>query len=261
MPIALLTLSQVNTLMPNSISEEEQEQTAALWAEYKANPTEALQRVLIEKYTPLVHKIAKGFIYKKPHILDYDDLFQAGRMGLLDAIEKFDPSNDKKAQFQTYATFRVRGSILDEINSMDWTPRSVRQNIKEVLRSIEKHYTDLGIEPRVDEIAKQVNLDIDTTRIILGQINKTYIVQVENEIIDMVGPATDHDQSQLESDIDIAMRRVLTEVERDFISMKYFMGYNNKEIQETLNLKATELKIVRETALAKLTKELETPFF
>lgn len=261
MPIGVLTTSQVNTLMPNRISEEEQEQTAALWAEYKTNPTEPLRRVLIEKYTPLVHKIAKGFIYKKPHVLDYDDLFQAGRMGLLDAIEKFNPLNDKKAQFQTYATFRIRGSILDEINSMDWTPRSVRQNIKEVLRSIEKHYTEQGVEPSVDDIAKQVNLDVETTKIILGQINKTYVVQIENEVIDLVGPTTNHDQSQLESDIDIAMRKVLTDVERDYISMKYFMGYNNKEIQETLMLKAAELKSIRESAIAKLTKELETPFF
>jgi RNA polymerase sigma factor for flagellar operon FliA len=240
-------------------SEEEQERTAALWAEYKSVPTSRLRNILVEKYTPLVHKIAGTFAHKKPSVLDYDDLVQAGRMGLLDAIEKFDPQNERKAQFQTYATFRVRGAILDEINSMDWTPRSVRQDIKEVLRSIEKHYSKTSLEPTVQDIAKSANLDRERTRIILSQMDKTYVVHVDNDIIDIVGPTTDHAKSELESIISIAMDKVLTPLEKSFIQMKYFMGYNNKEIQEALELKVSELKHVRDSAIVKLSAELENP--
>lgn len=243
--------------MPPRTTNEERAYIDNVWAEYKSRPTDKLQTLLIEKYTPLVHKIAKTFSYKKPNVLDYDDLFQAGRMGLLDAIKRFDPNNDRGAQFQTYATFRIKGAILDEINGMDWTPRSVRQNIKEVLRSIESHYAENGEEPNVEDIAKQVNMDKESTQVILGQIQKTYVVQFENEVIDLVGPTTDHDKSELESHISIAMSKVLNDLERDFISMKYFMGYNNREIQETLGLKSNELKTVRETAIAKLTIELD----
>ena len=172
-------------------TEEELERVKRLWIQYKSDPTPALQRVLIKKYEPLVHKIASGFLYKRPSVLDYDDLISAGTMGLLDAIEKFDPENERKAQFQTYATFRVRGAILDEINSMDWTPRSVRQNIRGVLASIEQHYKNSQQEPTLDQIAKEADLDKDATREILQQMNKTFMVHVEKETMDSIGPVTD----------------------------------------------------------------------
>lgn len=249
----------VPLLMPKKISQEEKDATYQLWIEYKTNPTESLQTRLLEKYTPLVHKIAGGFTHKRPSVLDYDDLIQAGRVGLLDAIEKFDPDNERGAQFQTYATFRVRGAILDEINHMDWTPRSVRQNIKEVIRSIESHYTDTGTEPTVEEIAANTSLDEEETRLALIQMQKTYMVHADREVIEIVSPTTDADKTELESIIKIAMDKVLTEVEKDYISMKYFMGYNNREIQEVLFLKPTELKNIRESAIEKLTLELDAP--
>lgn len=239
-------------------SKEELERTAKLWAEYKANPTPTLQAVLADKYAPLVHKIAASFAYKRPSVLDYDDLIQAGTMGLLDAIEKFDPNNERKAQFQTYATFRVRGAILDEINAMDWTPRSVRQNIRGVLKSIEQHYTNTQVEPTVGDIAKEADLGTEETRTILGQMNKTFIVHIENEVIDLVGPSTDHDKTEMESIVNMAVEKVLNDEEKAFVILKYFMGYNNKEIQETLNLRVSELKNIRESSLEKLEKELNS---
>lgn len=233
--------------------------TSNLWLEYKKKPTSALRNLLVEQYTPLVHKIVRTFNHKRPNVLDYDDLFQAGRIGLLDAIEKFDPNNSKGAQFQTYATFRIKGAILDEINSMDWTPRSVRQNIKEVLKTIETYYADHGQEPTVADVAAKANIDMDTAKLIMGQIQKTYIVQFENEIIDFVGPTTDHEKTEMESLVNIAMNKALNEVEKDFVTLKYFMGYNNREIQDILDVKSAELKSIRENALSKLTVELDNP--
>lgn len=240
-------------------SEDERKETAALWAEYKTNPTRVLREKLLEKYTPLVYKIANKYTRKRPSVLDYDDLVQAGRMGLLDAIEKFDPNNANKAQFQTYARFRVEGSILDEINDMDWTPRSVRQNIKKVLLGIEHHYNHTSHEPTVEDIASRVELGIDETKQALIQMNKTYVTQVDNEIIEIVGPSTDAEHAELKSIIKVAMDKVLTEKEKDFIIMKYFSGFTNREIQEVLGLKASELKTLREDSLFKLTSELEDP--
>jgi RNA polymerase sigma factor for flagellar operon FliA len=237
---------------------EELAETARLWAEYKSHPTSALKSVIASKYAPLVHKIAAGFAYKKPSVLDYDDLVQAGTMGLLDAIEKFDPNNERKAQFQTYATFRVRGSILDEINSMDWTPRSVRQNIRGVLKSIEQHYANTQVEPTVNDIAKEAGIDRESTRTILTQMNKTFIIHVENEVIDLLGPTTDHAKAELESMIKMAVEKVLNDDEKAFVMLKFFMGYNNKEIQDTLGLRVHELKNIRDSSMAKLEKELDS---
>lgn len=238
-------------------TKKEVEKTAQLWAEYKKHPTLALQTILADKYAPLVHKIAIGFVYKKPTVLDYDDLIQAGTVGLLDAIKKFDPNNESKAQFQTYATFRVRGAILDEINSMDWTPRSVRQNIRGVLKSIESHYANSQREPTVKDLMKETKLGKEETRTILGQMNKTFIVHVENEIIDLVGPTTDHEKTEMESIINMAVKKVLDDRERTFVILKYFMGYNNKEIQETMGIRVNELKSLRESSINKLQQELD----
>lgn len=238
-------------------SEEELERTRNMWIEYKTNPTKALQKQLIKKYEPLVHKIASGFLYKRPSVLDYDDLISAGTIGLLDAIEKFDPNNERKAQFQTYATFRVRGSILDEINSMDWTPRSVRQNIRGVLASIEAHYRTSQSEPTVDDISKGTDLDKEATKLVLQQMNKTFIVHVEQDTMDMLGPVTDPNVQELQRTVSIAMKAHLHEDERAFVILKFFIGYSNREIQETLGIKTNELKLLRESALKKLTVALD----
>jgi len=238
-------------------SEEELERTRAMWVEYKTKPTKTLQRQLIKKYEPLVHKIASGFLYKRPSVLDYDDLISAGTIGLLDAIEKFDPNNERKAQFQTYATFRVRGAILDEINSMDWTPRSVRQNIRGVLTSIEAHYKNSQTEPTVDDISRGTEFDREKTKTILAQMNKTFIVHVEQETMDSVGPVTDPSVQELQRTVSIAMETHLNEDERAFVILKFFMGYSNKEIQDTLGIKPTELKLIRESATKKLVIALD----
>jgi RNA polymerase sigma factor for flagellar operon FliA len=238
-------------------SEEELERTRNMWVEYKTNPTKALQRQIIKKYEPLVHKIASGFLHKRPSVLDYDDLISAGTIGLLDAIEKFDPYNERKAQFQTYATFRVRGSILDEINSMDWTPRSVRQNIRGVLASIEAHYRDSQSEPTVDDISKGTDFDVAATKVVLQQMNKTFIVHIEQEAMDALGPITDPNVQELQRTVSVAMKTFLNEDERAFIMLKFFIGYSNKEIQETLGIKTNELKLLRESSLKKLTVALD----
>jgi RNA polymerase sigma factor for flagellar operon FliA len=237
-------------------TDEDKDKTTLMWVEYKKNPTPYMRSVLAEKYAPLVHKIASGFVYKLPTVLDYHDLIQAGTIGLLDAIEKFDPANDKKAQFQTYATFRVRGAILDEINSMDWTPRSVRQQIKSVLKSIEKHYSDNQVEPTLNDIAKESEIEKEDARRVLGQMNKTFMVHVENETMDLIGPTTDHAQTERESMVNLAVAKVLNEDEKSFIILRFFMGYNNKEIQDSIGLKPSELKHIRESALEKLEKEI-----
>jgi len=238
-------------------TEEEMAQTKRLWIEYKTRPTRALQRVLLKKYEPLVHKIASAFVYKRPSVLDYDDLISAGNIGLLDAIEKFDPENERKAQFQTYATFRIRGAILDEINSMDWTPRSVRQNIRGVLASIEQHYKKSQLEPTIDDIAKEANIDRESTKEILEQMNKTFIVHVEQETMDLVGPMTDPAEQELIRTVNIAIEDHLNGDEKAFVMLKFFIGYSNKEIQETLGVKPNDLKLLRESALKKLTIALE----
>lgn len=233
----------------------DEEKLAKLWIEYKAKPTPALRATLADSYYPIVKKLVAGFVHKKPSVLDYEDLVQAGNIGLLDAIEKFNPEMGNL--FQTYATIRVRGAILDEINSMDWTPRSVRENIKDVIRSIEGHYAVNQTEPTAADIAKRSELDVDDAKVILGQMNRTFMVQVEQETIDLIGPSTDERQAELETAIKYVVDTELTAQEKQFVELKFFMGYSNKEIMFLMKVSVNTLKIVKESAIEKLSAGLQ----
>lgn len=240
----------------SSRTPEERAEEYQMWVEYKSNPTVELQKRIIKQYTPMVHKLASVFIYKRPNVLDYDDLISAGMLGLLNSIEKYDPDNERKAQFQTFATFRVRGAILDEINSMDWTPRSVRKDIKEIIKTIDSHYKEHQEEPTVEQLASKVNKDTDTTRGLLQKMQKTYILQVEHETLDM-SQTTDFEKDDMSRTISLTMQQVLSENENIYITMFYYNGYSHKEIQTLLDWSAADAKLVRASALSKLEEALE----
>lgn len=82
---------------------------------------------LIEEFAPVIRFLAQRLVFRLPPTLDVEDLIHAGIIGLMDAFEKYDPS--REAQFKTYAEFRIRGAMLDEIRSLDWIPRSVREKV------------------------------------------------------------------------------------------------------------------------------------
>ena len=96
-----------------------------LWGEYQKNPSSALREKLITEYAPLVKVVAGRLSMYLGYNVEYEDLVSYGIFGLIDAIDKFDPGKDVK--FETYASLRIRGSILDQIRKMDWIPRTVRQ--------------------------------------------------------------------------------------------------------------------------------------
>ena len=95
-----------------------------VWADYKKAPTDALRDVLLEKYLPLVRYVAERLSHSLPSFVEVDDLASMGIFGLFDSIDRFDPGMGVK--FKTYAMNRIRGSILDELRSLDWVPRLVR---------------------------------------------------------------------------------------------------------------------------------------
>lgn len=237
---------------------EDPEEVKALWQQYRKHPTAGVRQLFVKKYQPLVYKIASSFVRKRPTVLDYDDLISAGMIGLLDAIERYDPENERKAQFQTYATWRVRGAILDEINSMDWTPRSMRENIKSVLNAIERHHDDTPLQPTVEELVAKTELDKETVQKVLLHMEKTYIIPVEHETMEAAS-STFRGASQEEetsSTINLTIKKDLTELERQFVMLKFYGGYNHREIQAMLDLTVTEMRQVRDDAYAKLVSSL-----
>lgn len=115
---------------------------------------------LITEYAPLVKNIAGRLAMKLPQHIGQDDLKSAGIMGLLDAIEKFDPG--KGVSFRSYAEFRIRGAMIDELRSMDWVPRSVRKSAKR-LENAYARVENLKMRPASDEeVATELGLDLES---------------------------------------------------------------------------------------------------
>jgi len=118
-----------------------------------------MRNQVIMDYAPLIKYIAQKIAARLPSNIDLDDLFSAGVIGLMDAIDKYDPSRDNK--FKTYAEFRIRGAILDELRNQDWVPRSVRETNKREERARSELEQRLGRPPTDKETAAQLEITLE----------------------------------------------------------------------------------------------------
>lgn len=116
------------------------------------------KKALLESHAPMVKKLAHQMRAKLPPSVEVDDLIQAGMMGLLDAIGRYEETHG--AQFETYAVQRVRGAMLDELRSSDWLPRSIRQNMRKIEAAINTLQQRLGHSPSETEIAAELKVSL-----------------------------------------------------------------------------------------------------
>ncbi len=114
---------------------------------------------LLEKYTPLVKKIAWHLSSRLPADIHIDDIIQSGLIGLLDASKHYDPSQG--AQFETYATIRIRGAILDEVRRSDWVPKSVHKKARDLTAAIAEIERRTGRDARDIEVAQELGVSMD----------------------------------------------------------------------------------------------------
>ena len=113
-----------------------------LWNEYAATKSSEVREQLILEYAPLVKLVAGRLSMYLGYNVEYDDLVSYGIFGLIDAIDKFDSM--KEVKFETYASLRIRGSILDQIRKMDWIPRTIRQKQKKIDAAMKEIETTTG---------------------------------------------------------------------------------------------------------------------
>jgi len=145
---------------------------------------------LISEYAPLVKTIAGRLALKLPRHISRDDLLGAGIMGLLDAVDKFD--SEKGVEFKSYAEFRIRGAMLDELRSMDWVPRSVRRNgkrLQEAYFNVEKGKMRPAED---DEVARELGLDMEAFYQLLDEVRGISIIN-EEEIANIVPQTESND--------------------------------------------------------------------
>ena len=240
-----------------------------VWAEYKTAPTEALRNQLVEKYLPLVRYVAERLATTLPSFVEVDDLASMGIFGLLDAIERFNPALGVK--FKTYAMNRIRGSILDELRSLDWVPRLVRIKAGKIDRACQALERELGRAPTFFEMSKQLEMSFDEYTSMIEGASATAIISLSDEW-------TDHEENHGNRKIDlleddnpsghpvheIQLRDIrdviaahLSEKERIIVTLYYYEGLSMKEIAKVLNLTESRICQIHGKVVERLKEQLQ----
>lgn len=230
------------------------------------------KRTQWEKFSPLVRQEALRLQVRLPASVQLDDLIQAGAIGLLDALDKFDSSLG--TAFSTYAVQRIRGSMLDELRSRDWAPRSVRRNARDIARAINHLEQTLLRAPTESEVATYLQIDIEEYWRMLQDSNNTQIIDYEewqDENEDDSEPVAAHielEQSQhnplkqligdeLKTHV-IAAIEALPEKEKLVLQLYYQEDLNLKEIGTVLNVGESRVCQLHSQAVKRIRAKLET---
>jgi len=219
---------------------------------------------LIMEYAPLVKYIANRVAMRLPPHIEVADLVNAGILGLIDAVEKFDPS--KEVKFKTYAEIRIRGAILDELRSLDWIPRSIRKVINKLMGAYHELEQQLGRPARDEEMAEQLGLQMDDFYRLLKQsagvplISLDVVMDPEDKRRDVLSCIVDPKSSNafgllgLNEVKDSVARAIedLPEKEREVISLYYYDELTMKEIGEVLDLTESRVSQIHTKAILRL---------
>lgn len=149
------------------VSPEEKAAIEALWAEYRRVPGDETRNRLVESYQTLVREIVRRFAMRLPRTVDRGDLDTAANVGLMSAVEGFDP--ERGVRFESYCELRVKGALLDELRSQDWLPRPWRQRLELHKRVLERLRSELGAEPTDEAVASVMRMDVAEYRQIFGK--------------------------------------------------------------------------------------------
>ncbi|MCL5948294.1 MAG: FliA/WhiG family RNA polymerase sigma factor [Actinobacteria bacterium] len=148
-----------------------------IWLQYKTQGSRELRNKLILYYSPVVKYVAGRIGSGLPDYIEQPDLVSYGFFGLIDAIDRFEPSRGPK--FESYAISRIRGAIIDELRKTDWVPRSVRNKAKEVEQAYGRLHAVLGRVPSESEVADDMGITGEALQDILKEISLTGVVAIE----------------------------------------------------------------------------------
>ncbi len=141
-------------------------------------PTNSSRDKLILEFAPLIKYIAQKIAARLPANIELDDLISSGVIGLMDAIDKYDSNRDNK--FKTYAEFRIRGAILDELRAQDWVPRSVREKAKQLERCYAKIEQQLGRQATDEEVCSELGISQEEYHDLLNQVRSVSLLSYDD---------------------------------------------------------------------------------
>ena len=223
-----------------------------LWRDYHATRDAELRNQLVLQYSPLVKYVAGRVRSELPPNVDSADLVSEGVIGLMDAIDKFEP--ERGLQFQTYAVPRIRGAIMDSIRAADWVPRSVRTQLRAVEQAAERLRLSLGRTPTEEELADEAGLTLAELRTARGR--RTSVSSAADEELAQVGDHAPRLDEMFEADdtreeLMLALAR-LPERDRIIMALYFFEGFTLGEIGLILDVTESRISQLRTRAMTAL---------
>ena len=253
-----------NLVKPNPAVEIER-----TWEHYHKSHEEQYRNTLMEHYRYLVRYTAERLHTKLPGKVELDDLISAGTFGLMDAIDAFDPGRGVK--FETYCSPRIRGSILDELRSMDWVPRLVRARAHQLSRAKQSLEANLGRKPRKEELAEEMSMNMADFERLQQDADAIGIVSLDSQYgddegekdireIDIIKDRKSEDPpiEAQKRDLKDLLTKGLTRAERLIVVLYYYEEMTMKEIGATLDLSESRVSQMHSSILMRLKAQLDT---
>lgn len=246
--------------------------SSALLNKYKEEPTKVTPEQkdkLILEYAPLIKFIAQKIAVRLPSNIELDDLISSGVIGLMDAIDKYDPTRDNK--FKTYAEFRIRGSILDELRAQDWVPRSVRDKAKLLDRTVIELEAELGRTATDEEVAGRLSMSMDEFYDLINQVRPVSVLSIDEaatfsnvdkksilNLLEATKLNNPFNQLNVKSVKDVVTRAIeeLPERQRLVLSLYYYEDLNLKEIGKVLRVTESRVSQLHAQAISRLRAKL-----
>ncbi len=233
--------------------------------------TSSEKKKLIVQYTPLIKFIAKKISTRLPANIEVNDLVSSGVIGLMDAIEKYDPNRNNK--FKTYAEFRIRGAILDELRAQDWIPRSIRDKAKVLEKAGEQLEAKMGRPPTDHELAEHLGLSVDEFYSMAGTTRSTKMLPIDEiSIFSNSDKKSLFDLLQRKGDpfFDLSVKSIrraikqcieeLPERQRVVLSLYYYEDFNLRKIGEVLRVTESRVSQLHAQAIERLKVKMQRRF-
>ena len=240
-----------------------------IWRNFHKEREDCYRNLLMEHYRDLVRYAAERLHSKLPDKVELDDLISAGIFGLMDAIDAYDPSRGVK--FETYCAPRIKGSILDELRSMDWVPRLVRARAHQLSRATHALEMHLGRKPDENELATELQMDMDEFTRLQRDANAASLVSLNTKCgdgdgekdvyeIDVIKDNRSEDPllEAQKRDLKNLLTKGLTRAERLIIVLYYYEEMTMKEIGATLDLSESRVSQMHSSIVQRLKAQMNT---
>lgn len=254
--------------MVTTRKKKDQSNVDEIWREYKRTGEQLLRNKLIERYLPLVRYIAERLLAKLPQNIEFDDLQSAGIFGLMDAVDGFDIHRGVK--FETYCTTRIRGAILDELRSLDWVPRIVRNKANRIDQAWKGLEVELGRAPTDLEMAERLELSLQEYGGMIREASAITIVSLTDKAKEDQGSKSLRkidlleDKKGVDPEADLKKKEItefitrgLSRKERLIILLYYYEDLTMREIGSTLNLSESRVCQLHSRIILRLKNQLK----